>query len=124
MCLTDAMPTRALPRLKASLVFGVTFLSVLALAERTHAGAAFEGIFRRRSQNDRLPKVAAKSFVNTAVDVLVRLDKNIRSVEDERMRKVWQNGSLKPGYRRQQGGTPNTCDGALEAMTLLDRCVV
>ncbi len=123
MCLTDAMPTRALPRLKASLVFGVIFLSVLALAE-THAGAAFEGIFRRRSQNDRLPKVAAKSVVNTAVDVLARLDKNIRSVEDERMRKVWQKGSLKPGNRRQQGGTPNTCDGALEAMTLLDRCVV
>jgi hypothetical protein len=50
---------------------------------------------------DRLRKVAAKTVINTAVDELARLDKNIRSVQEERMRKVWQEGSLKPGNRRQ-----------------------
>ena len=62
---------------------------------------------------------------HTAFDVLARLDKNIVSVVNERMRKVWQKGSFKPGNRRQLGGTNgiNTCDGALEAKTLFDRCL-
>jgi hypothetical protein len=68
---------------------------------------------------DRLRKVAAKTVIDTAVDELARLDKNggrrlgravdvlarpdinIRSVQEERMRKVWQAGSLQPGNRRQ-----------------------
>jgi hypothetical protein len=81
-----------------------------------------------RLHGDRLPEVAAKPVSkNTAVDVKVmwaRLDKNIRSFQDERMRKVWQKGSLKHGNRRQQGAPPNTCDGAIEAKTRFDRCVV
>jgi hypothetical protein len=196
------MPTGALPRLKASLVIGVILWSVLALAE-AHADKSvsfFDGIVRRRSQNDcqevgspcwigslaaeeeikaeeramdtrrsqfaeamrsaneklgktlhgdRLRKVAAKTGINTAVntavdelarldkngnrrvgtavDVLARPDKDIRSVREQRMRKVWQKGSLKPGNRRQQGGgppSPNTCDGAIEVKTRIDRCVV
>ena len=74
---------------------------------------------------DRLSKVPATNIVNTVFDVLARLDKNIMSVVNERMRKVWQKGSLKPGNRRQLGGTngSNTCDGALEAKSLFDRCL-
>jgi len=208
------MPTGALPRLKASLVIGVILWSVLALAE-AHADKSvsfFDGIVRRRSQNDcqevgspcwigslaakeeikaeeramdtrrsqfaeamrsaneklgktlhgdRLRKVAAKTGINTAVntavdelarldkngnrrvgtavDVLARPDKNIRSVQEERMRKVWQKGSFKPANRRQLGGSPSqpsvsppspsspspdTCDGAIEVKTFIDRCVV
>jgi len=194
---SHGMPTGARPRLKVSLLVGVIFWSVLALAE-AHAdkiASFFDGISRHRSQNDcqevgspcwigslaakedikaeeramatrrsqfaeamwsadeklgktlhgdRLRKVAAKTVIDTAVDELARLDKNggrrvgtafdllarpdknIRSVQQERIRKVWQKGSLKPGNRRQQGGppSPNTCDGAIEVKTRIDRCVV
>ncbi len=83
---------------------------------------------------DRLRKVAAKTGINTAVDesagldknggrrvdttvdVLSRLYKNIRSVQEDRMRKVWQQGSLKPGNRRQQGGAGEACEDDTEWM--------
>ena len=95
---------------------------------------------------DRLRKVASKTVINTAVDESARLDKNggrrvgtavdvlarpdinIRSVQEERMRQVWQEGSLTPGNRRQSGSesppSPNTCDGAIAAKTRINRCVV
>ncbi len=76
---------------------------------------------------DRLPEVAAKTFVdNTSTAVIARLNKNIRSLEVERIRQVWQKGTLIPLNRRQAsiGLPPDTCDGALEAKTLLDRCAV
>jgi hypothetical protein len=51
---SHGMPTGAHPRLKASLVIGVIFWTVLALAE-AHADKSasfFDGISRHRSQND------------------------------------------------------------------------
>jgi hypothetical protein len=80
---------------------------------------------------DRLRKVAATTTTNmavdkfarldknggrrvgTTVDVLARLDSNIRSVQEERVRKVWQKGSLKPGNRRQEGAE-NACEDDTE----------
>jgi hypothetical protein len=78
---------------------------------------------------DGLPKAFAKNVVHAALDVLERLDKNITSVVNERMRKVLQKGSLTPGNRRQLEGTPEpappaltTCEGAFSKFMSLERC--